>query len=207
MKRTVRVITISREYGSGGGAIARVLAQRLGWRLVDNALIEEIAKIAGVTAGVAERLDESVDPWFHRLTKELWRGGFEGSATRLLTNVFDADAMAALCRRVVTEAADIGQCVIVGRGGQCILQNHPDAFHVSVYATLADRIRRVRERNPTAMDPTALIAETDRRRASYIRRYFGHDWTNRHLYDLQICSSCGIEQAASIVLFAACLMP
>ena len=203
MDKPIRAITISREYGSGGGIIARILAHRLGWRLVDSALIDEIARIANVNPQIAARLDESVDPWFHRLTKALWRGGYEGSATFVLADVFDADAMVSLCQRIITEAAEIGQCVIVGRGGQCILQDRQDVFHVSVYAPLGQRIDRLRDRKPPGMDLAALAQETDRRRAAYIRRYFGQDWTDRHLYNLAICSSCGLERAASVIIQAA----
>jgi cytidylate kinase len=203
MDKPIRAITISREYGSGGGIIARILAHRLGWKLVDSALIDEIARIANVNPQVAARLDEAIDPWFHRLTKALWRGGYEGSATCELTDSFDADAMASMCRRVITEAVEIGQCVIVGRGGQCILQARQDVFHVSVYAPLAQKIERLRDRKPPGTDLAALAYETDRRRAAYVRRYFGQDWTDRHLYNLAICSGCGLERTASAIMQAA----
>ncbi len=203
MSVTIRAITISREFGSGGGSVARILAGRLQWRLVDAPVIEEIARVAHIQPQVAERLDECVDPWFHRMVKELWRGGYEGSATRVLTPVFDADAMAALWHRIIREAAEIGQCVIVGRGGQCILQNRRDVFHVSLYAPLNERVERLRDRYPGGTDLVSIAGETDRRRASYIRRHFGQDWTNRHLYNLLICSSIGIEQVAATILSAA----
>ncbi len=199
----IRVITIGREYGSGGGTIARLLAEQLGWRLVDNSLITEITQMAKINRELAQRYDESVDPWFYRLVKALWRGGYEGVATRLEADVFDADAMAALCHRVIREAADLGQCVTVGRGGQCILQAREDAFHVFVYAPLPERVRRLRERGEAQGDMEAVAEEMDRRRAAYIRRYFGQEWTNRHLYDLLVCSSTGVERAAATILCAA----
>lgn len=203
----IRVITISREYGSGGGTIARMLAERLGWRLVDNSLIDEIAKAANVKPALAERYDERVDPWFHGLVKALWRGGYEGVATTVESTTFDADAMAALCRRILEEAATIGNCITVGRGGQCVLQKRKDTFHVSVYAPIEERVARIRDRHPPGTDLEALAREIDRRRADYIRHYFGQDWTNRHLYDLLICSSIGLEAVASTILWAAGLAP
>jgi cytidylate kinase len=199
----IRVITISREYGSGGAAIARLIAERLGWKLVDNLLLTEIAKQAKVNHQLAERYDETVNPWFNRLMKALWAGGYEGVASTVNSADFDADAMVVLCRRVIEEAATIGSCVIVGRGGQCILQENADAFHVSVYAPLEERVQRLRERHPPGTDVAALADETDRKRAHYIRHYFGHDWTNRHLYDLSICSSMGLEAAVAAILCAA----
>lgn len=199
----IRVITISREYGSGGGTVARMLAERLGWRLVDQSLITEIARTAKVNPDVAKRFDESVDPWFHQLNKALWRGGYEGVATRVDSDLFDAEAMAALCRRVLEEAATIGNCVTVGRGGQCVLQKREDAFHVSIYAPMAERVQRIQDRIPAGKDPVAYARETDRKRAAFIQRFFGQDWTNRHLYDLMISSSIGLEAVTAVILVAA----
>ncbi len=199
----IRVITISREYGSGGGAVARMLAERLQWKLVDDALITEIATKAQVNPAIARRYDECVDPWFHRLMKALWRGGFVGAASRVEGELFDAETMARLWNRVIEETGAMGDCVIVGRGGQCILQNQEDAFHVAIYAPLEERVRRLREKLPPEADPEAAAIESDRRRAAYIRRYFGQDWTNRHLYDLAVCSSIGLERVAETILCAA----
>ena len=199
----IRAITISREYGSGGGSLAQILAEQLQWRLVDAALVQKIAEKARVDPSVAEQFDERVDPWFHRLNKALWLGGFEGMASRVEGEGFDADAMAALCRRVIEESAGLGSCIIVGRGGQCILQKRPDVFHVSLYAPLPERIKRLNERFPPGTNVAALAAETDRIRAAYIRHYHDVAWTDRHLYDLMICTTIGLHAAASIILLAA----
>jgi cytidylate kinase len=198
-----RAITISREYGSGGSLIANLLAMRLNWKLVDDSVVAELAAAADIAPDVAVRYDECVDPWFYRMVKAIWRGGYEGVATQPSTEAFDADAMATLWHRAIKEAADIGHCVIVGRGGQCILQEREDVFHVSVYAPLQNRVRLLREMFPGRNDYERLIEETDKRRAVYIQRYFGQDWTNRHLYDLMICSSIGFEEAANVILQAA----
>lgn len=202
-----RVITIGREYGSGGGTIAQILAGRLGWRLVDNSLIAEIAATAKVNPALIQRYDECLDPWFHRLVKALWRGGYEGVATRVEADMLDADAVAALWHGVIEEAAAIGNCVTVGRGGQCILQEREDAFHVFVYAPIQEKVQRLRDRGLTGENLEAVAEETDRRRAAYIRRHFGQDWTNLHLYDLMLCSRLGLEPAASTILCATGLSP
>ena len=203
----IRVITISREYGSGGGAIGRLLATRLNWKLLDASLIEEIAKAAEVDPSLAERYDEVTDPWFRRVVKALWRGGYEGAATTQIENdVVDADAIAGEWHRVILQSASIGQCIAVGRGGQCLLQDRGDTFHVSVYAPLKERMERIRQRVPPGADLAALARESDRKRAAYIQRHFGQDWTNRHLYNLMICSSMGLETACNAILCAAGLL-
>ncbi len=196
----IRAITIGGEYGSGREEIGRLLAEKLGWKLVDKSLIDEIARAAHVEPDVARRFDETVDPWLHRMQKALWHGGYEGVVSTTEAG-FDADAMAAATRPIIEQAAKQGQCVIVGRGAQCVLQQHDEVFHVFVYGPRKERIERVRRHDP-GRNAEALVEEWDQRRAQYIRRYFGCDWTNRHLFDLMVCSSMGEEAAAAAVVAA-----
>jgi cytidylate kinase len=196
-----RVITIGGEYGSGRGEIAARVANRLGWRLVDNCLIEEIARTARIKPEEARQLDEICDPWFHRLRKALWLGGFEGVATTAQPG-FDADALASIAQKIIEEAANNGRCIIVGRGAQCILQERRDAFHVFVYGPRRERIERVRKREEPGADAAELVDAWDRRREAYIRRHFAQDWKNNHLYHLMVCSSIGEEAAAEAILAA-----
>ena len=203
----IRLITISREYGSGGGAIGRLLATQLRWKLLDASVIDEIAKAAKIDPDFAERLDEVTDPWFRRVVKAVWQGGYEGAATGgVETQIVDADIIAAEWHRVIMESASIGHCVVVGRGGQCLLQDREDAFHVAVYAPLEERVDRLRHRLPAGTDCAALARDFDRKRAAYIFRHFGQDRTNRHLYDLMISSSMGIERACETILCGAGLL-
>jgi len=201
--REIRVITISREYGSGGGSLAEILARTLNWRLIDDALIARISEAASASPADVRSHEETVDPWFHRLLKVLWRGGFEGALARPETEPLDADAVALLWHRVIQESGAAGGCVTVGRGGQCLLKGRPDAFHVYVYAPLHERCNRLTGRERPGADLRTAAVERDRRRAAYIRHYFGEDWRDPHLYDLMLCSSIGLERAAELILLAA----
>ncbi len=197
----VRVVTITGESGSGRRDIGRRLAERLGWRLVDNALIEQIARTAHVDPSVAQRYDECLDPWFHSFQKALWRGGYEGSVAATDSDVLDADTVAGLARCVIEAEAQLGECIIIGRGSACILQDDPSAFHVFIYAPRSERIERARHEHP-AEDPDEWIDDIDRRRTLYIRRHFDQEWTNRHLYNMMICSSAGIEAVTDAIAAA-----
>jgi cytidylate kinase len=202
----VRAITISREYGSGGEVIARILGARLGWQVVDDALVAEVARSAHSSADAVRRREETVGPWFHRIGKALWRGGIVGAVARSEEEACDADGVARLWNRVIEESAGLGRCVVVGRGGQCLLQRHPDAFHVHVYAPMSERVERLQAREPAGTDLAAAALERDRRRATYIRHYFHQDWKNPHLYHLMLCSSIGLERAADTILCASGLL-
>jgi cytidylate kinase len=201
------VVTISREYGSGGGLIAETLGRRLGWNLVDKSLLAEVARRAQIDAGTAERFDERVDPWFHSLVKSLWRGGYEGVATSVDTNIIDSEAMARIAGEIIHEAASLGQCVIVGRGSQCILRNNKDAFHVSVFGLHSEKLQRLRERLGPDADVERVMDEMDHRRAAYINRFYGEDWKDRRLYHMVISSVLGLETVTDTILCAAGLTP
>jgi cytidylate kinase len=203
MAQMFQVITISREYGSGGTTLARSIAERLNWQVVDDPLVEEIARRAQVHPDVARRYDESVNPWFQRLIQSLWRGGFEGSASRVERVAFDADDMARLWAQVIRETAEMGKAIVVGRGGQCILRDRKDAFHVSLHAPIELRVENLRRTLQRDEGLAELAEDTDRRRAAHIQRYFGEDWKDFRLYHLVINASIGIDRAAQAVLAAA----
>lgn len=197
-----RVLTVSREYGSGGVFIARQAAEELGWRLLDSALIEAIVEKANVDPAVAKRYDEKVDPWLHRVSrKALWHGAFDSVAELGETDVFDARTMAMLTRRVIEEAAEMGGCVIVGRGGQCLLADREDAFHVFIHAPRKFRLKLLHERLGDRPDLEQAMEITDHERADYIRLNYNRDMYDRHLYDLMLNTRRGLETAARVVLY------
>jgi cytidylate kinase len=200
-----RALTIAREYGSGGAAIGRSISEQLGWKLLDRGFIESIARAAKVDPQLARRFDERTDSWLERLAHQgagLWRGAFEGAVIVTHPDFFDAETMAALARNLIQEAYQQGNCVIVGRGAQCVLQDRKDAFHVFVYAPWAERIARIRQRLPGQTDIEELIRSTDRQRADYIRTYFRCNWVDPHLYHLMICSGLGEDLVESTIIEA-----
>jgi cytidylate kinase len=196
-----RILTVAREYGSGGSAIARRVAQRLGWTLLDEALIDAIARAGEVGVETARRYDERVDSWWHRFHRDALRHtAIYAGANVADTVFFDATAMAGLTQRWIAKRAAKGNCVIVGRGAQCILQNHESAFHAFIYAPLAERIERVRRRVDACDDLEEYIRSIDHERARYIRTYFGCDWKDPHLYHMMITSQIGTEAAAGMII-------
>ncbi len=198
-----RVLTIAREYGSGGAVIGRNISEKLGWKLLDKVFIENIARAAKVDPQLARRFDERTDSWLERLGRQgLWRGAFEGVVVVSQPDFFDAETMAALARNMIEEAYQRGNCVIVGRGAQCVLQNRKDAFHAFIYAPWAERVTRIRQRLPSQTDVEELIRATDRQRADFIRTYFGCNWMDAHLYHLMICSGLGEDQVESTIIEA-----
>jgi cytidylate kinase len=197
-----RVVTVAREFGSGGAAIATRLAARLGYQLLDRTLIERIAAKARIAPDVAARLDEHIDPWVERLGRALWRGGFEAVAPVDERDVVDAERLASLSGRVIREAAGVGECVIVGRGSQCVLRDQPGVFHVFVYGPRDEKLARLRARLGPHRNVEAELEETDRERMAYVRRHYGESWLEPRLYHLMINSSLGEDAAIATIVAA-----
>src|ERR1700747_977480 len=130
----VNIITIEREYGCGGGDIAQLVANRLGWKLWDQRLTEEIARLANCPKAVVEVREERNDPLYYRLFKSFLRGSFEGSLNAYKLNLVDSESILKITERVVQHVAKTGNCVIVGRGSQHFLRTRPDIARLFLYA-------------------------------------------------------------------------
>lgn len=196
----IRTITIEREFGAGGATIARLLAERLGWTLWDQNLTAEIARLAHVDRAAVQRVDERCDSLFYRLMKTYMRGSFERSLPVNALDQFDADSMVAFMQRVIEQAADRGNSVIVGRGATYFLRNRPDAFHVFIYAPWEEKVRRVKATGKSEADSIELISTIDQERATFIQKYFSKEWPSRELYHLMINSKVGDELAVRAIV-------
>ena len=200
MNSMIRIVTIEREYGAGGSGIAQKLAERLKWKLWDQELTAEIARMARCDRSQVARMEERVDPLFYRLMKVFMRGSYERSLPVTGLEHLDADNMVVFMQRVIEGAAAAGDCVIVGRGSPYVLRNRPDAFHAFIYAPLEEKIRRVRELGKTQAEAGELVDSIDQERATFIKKYFNKDWPSRHLYHLMLNSAVGDDVVIATIL-------
>jgi cytidylate kinase len=196
----IKVITIEREYGCGGGEIAHRVAKRLDWKLWDQRLTEEIARLAHCPKAVVEGREERADPLYYRLFKSFMRGSYEGSINAPKLNLVDSETISRITRRVVEHAAEKGNCVIVGRGSQQFLQNRPDTLRVFLYAPRQSKIRRLIGRGKTQKEAEELVDSVDAERADFIKKYFSVEWPDRAIYHAMINTSCGDEATMRMIL-------
>jgi cytidylate kinase len=200
-----RLVTIEREYGCGAGTIAAQLARQLGWKLWDQLLTQEIARLANVEPSAVKRCDERMDSRLYRMAKTFWRGSYERSAP-LSGQVFDTDRMMSMMSEITAKIAQEGNAVVVGRGTPFFLRERPDAFHVFLYAPRAEKIRRICEDGCTENDAEDLVDTVDRERAAYIKHYFNADWPTRSLYHMMLNTAVGNEAVIKTILDTMCLM-
>jgi cytidylate kinase len=196
----VKIVTVEREYGSGGGEIAKLLATQLGWKLWDQLLTEEIARLANCPKAVVEVREERTDPLYYRLFKSFLRGSYEGSLNAHKLNVVDSESILKITERVVQHAAKTGNSVIVGRGAQHFLRNRPDTLRVFLYAPRENKVRRLLARGKSETEAQQLVDTVDHERADFIQRYFRVEWPDRAVYHSMINTAIGDEAVVHTIM-------
>jgi len=196
----IRVITIEREYGCGGGAIAQKVADRLGWKLWDQLLTCEIARLANCAQSEVEFREERVDPLYYRLFKSVLRGSFEGSLNLHRLKLLDADSIQRITRQVTEKAAAAGSCVILGRGSQHFLQDRQDTLRIFLYAPTREKVARLRAEGIEESQAEDLVNTVDKERAAFIEKYFHMEWPNRSIYHAMMNTAFGDEKVIHTIL-------
>jgi cytidylate kinase len=198
----IRIITLDREYGSGGNVIAAKVAERLGWKLWDQLLTDEIARRMDCACGEVKEHEEKRDPAFYRLLKSFMRGSFEGSLNARRLKMVDTDCVREVLQQIVPEIAEAGNCVIVGRGSAYYLGTRTDTFHVFVYAPFEERVLRLRSTGKSEKEASELAETVDRERADFVKQYFDIEWPDRHRFHLMVNSGMGEDVAIETILDA-----
>lgn len=181
----MKIITISREFGSGGRSIGRKVAEKLGIPFYDKELVDQVALESGFAPKYVEEHGEHA-PGLSRLAYAFAPQGVPGVMNGLST----ADFLWNIQCNVILQLADKGACVIVGRNADYILKDHPDCLHVFVHADTkyrADRI--VRLYGESEKSPEARLSEKDKRRKVNYHHYTGRTWGQAQNYDLCLSSS------------------
>lgn len=202
----MRAITISREYGSGGGEVGRQLAERLGWKLVDHEVAEQVARALNVSEAEADAHDEQADNLIMRmltnLSENLAPVSFPVQSTVELISPEEYDEAR---RKVVETAVARGQVVIIGRGAQVLLAGRRDVLHVRIIAPLEQRIAYVMRRE--GLDHAKAqhrIQTKDRARARFLNTVHQRNPSDEHLYDIVI-NTAVIELGDVVELLALAL--
>jgi cytidylate kinase len=196
----IKTVTIEREYGSGGGEIAQLVSNHLGWKLWDQLLTEEIARLAECPKAVVQLREERTDPLYYRLFKSFLRGSYEGSLNAYKLNLVDSESILKITERVVQRAAKKGNSIIVGRGSQQFLRDRHDTLRVFLYAPREDKVRRLMARGKSQKYAEQLVDTVDRERIDFLRKYFRVEWPDRAVYHTMINTAIGEQAVLKIIL-------
>lgn len=183
----MQAVTISREYGSGGGEIAARLARMLGWRLLDHEAVVQVAQELGISVTDAEAQDEHVESLGMRLLNGLSLIQPPMSNVVQMLPIRNDHLYHEAMRKVVEKALATGHVVIVGRGSQVLLKNRRDILHARAVAPLAQRITYVMQRESLNHDQAlARIRYKDSGHVRYLQTQYHQDPANPLLYDIVV---------------------
>lgn len=196
------IITISREYGAGGSEVAQRVAKTLGWRLVDNEVVDRVAEEAGLPPEEVARKEERAPGFLERLTRALARAApelFPRSPERVPEP--EEATIVRVTERVVEQLAAGDHVVVVGRAASAVLSKR-DAVHVKVVAPKPVRIRRAMTRLGSGeVEALRVLEETDAARARYHKQYYGRDWYDAANYHMVLnTESLGLEGTARLIV-------
>jgi cytidylate kinase len=201
------LITISREYGAGGAEVARLVAEALGWRLVDNELLDRIAARAGLSPDDVKDREERVPGFVERLARTLVAATPElfppPQAEGTVPKLQEID-LVRITESVVAEVASEGRVVLVGRAAAAVLASERDALHVRLVAPKEFRINAVANRlGIPPGEAEKILEETDRARARYHRQYYQRDSRDPVGYHMVLnTAALGVDGAARLVVAA-----
>lgn len=191
------VITISRQYGSGGHAVGEAIAKRLGVEFYDSKLIDLTAEESGFTKEYVKKHEQ-------KLSNSLLYKLYKQNYAYINEAVPPQDMLFMVQTRVIRDLATKSSCVIVGRCADYILKGHPNCFNVFVHASDAFRISRViTEYGADPEDARREMERKDRERMNYNEHYTGRKWADLKDYDLTVESSLfGIDITAAMIIDA-----
>lgn len=196
LNMTKRIITISRQFGSGGRSIGKALAQRLGWKYYDKELVEEVALESGFDAGYVEEHGESA-PAASAFAYAFTQPGVPG----VMRGMSATDFLWCIQREVVLKLADKEPCVIVGRNADYILRDRDDVLNAFIYADKAYRADRiVRLYGESEKSPEQRLNTKDKKRAVNYKHYTGQDWGDARNYHIALNSGLLGEEACVKIL-------
>lgn len=200
MMENKMIITIGRQYGSGGFEIGQKLAEELGVNLYDKEMLKRAAKESGLCEELFEAHDEkATNSFLYSLVMDTYTMGYSAAGYaempinhRVFLAQFDT----------IKKIADEGPCVMVGRCADYALEDYKNVVNVFIYADMEQRIRRIaQEYDLTNAKAKDIITKTDKKRASYYNYYTNKEWGDAKGYDLCINSGkLGIYGTVKVIM-------
>ena len=191
------VITVGRQYGSGGREIGTMLAEKLGIAYYDDMLLKEAAKESGLCEDLFRSFDERPKSFLYSIAMDPY--SFSMNSVTARGNIEQQVYLATY--ETIKKLADKGPCVLIGRCADYALKDRDDVINIFITAPLENRIERVAKRNDISLEEAKdRIKKTDKSRASYYNYYSSKDWGEAKSYDLCIDSSLlGIEGTVELL--------
>ncbi|MFH1060361.1 MAG: cytidylate kinase-like family protein [Pseudomonadota bacterium] len=195
------VVSISRQYGAGGRIMGEKIAEKLGYRLVDRAILTEVAHKAGVSVRSVQDVEQEAGGLLSRLVNELVKASPYVRNLPDYSATFDEEAYRAFLKKVIGEMAGQGNLVVVGRGSQLILRDTPGVVRVLLVASEEDRIERLMRHYKLDREHAEQVARREeKKRLAFLRAFAAGEPDDPSLYHLVINTSLvKLDLAADLV--------
>ena len=197
------IVTISRQYGSGGSEVAERVATALGWHLYDNAMVFEVARRLGMSTEEVSAREERVPSLPERIASAMALGVPEVMPTVAdLATEPSEERIVEVTKKVIEEAVQAGPAVLVGRGAQCMLAARTDALHVFCYAPPDALVSYViTNLGMSPEDARRIVADKNHQREQYVKRYWKRNWRDVANYHLCVNTAwLGLDGAAEAIV-------
>lgn len=207
-KRAQILVTVSREYGSGGRVVGLAVAEKLGAEFVDSLLVDEVARRLQLPSEVVQSWDERREGVILRLLRAMQAAHPEYTSplgTEVVAGGPDPDRVGVVVQEVIREEALSPRAVVVGRGASLVLAAHPRALHVRLVAPRADRNANIAERRGiSAEEASREVERRDRERIDWVKHHFGADPRDPLHYAMVLnTGQLGYEGAVDVIVRAA----
>ncbi len=197
------VVTISRQFGSGGAYVGREVARRLGLQYADRDILARAAQTLNVGTDDVEPLEERVRGFWERLGTLFAQASPDAPYLALPQVSVSGSELFAVEREIIETLAEHGGAVIVGRGAAHILSGRPDVIRVFLHAPFSMRVAlAIKEYELTDRElAEAMVRSSDAQRARFVRTLTGRDWCDATLYDVSLnTATAGLERAVDLVI-------
>lgn len=194
---TNRIITISREFGSGGHTIGQLVSEKLGIAFYDKELVRQVAEKSGYSSDFVEEHGE----YAPTTSSFLFNLAFSANWSKMTDGLSPADQLYILQNNIIRELADEGPCVIVGRCANYVLKERDDVLNVFIYASKEARAKRIVEKyGDNGVKPETRVKKKDEQRRVYYKHYTGEEWGDAKNYHISLDSErLGIETCAQVI--------
>ncbi|MCF8067851.1 MAG: cytidylate kinase-like family protein [Desulfobacterales bacterium] len=195
------VLTVSRQFGAGGKTLSKLVAEKMNYTFVDEEIIQLVAEKARVSTNWVESIEKEAGGKLHKFLSGLVPKSF---VERILDDdrgYIDEEIYVDALQSVITKIAETDNSVILGRGGQYILRDREDTFHIILMADKDDRVRFMEKHyNLSPSQALQTVNGNDKRRMNLYRKFGREDYNSPHLYHLVLnTSKLSIEKAVELV--------
>ena len=196
------VITISRQFGAGGLTLGKMVAEKFGYTFADTEIIKMVAEMANVSTNFVETIEKEAGGKFSKFISKTVSKPLVGRILKDERGYIDEEIYLDYLVLIIAQMADDGDVVILGRGSQYILNDHPDAYHILLINTFEDRVKFMQDNYDLSQNRAVhVVKNEDKRRLNLYKKLGKTDYDNPDLYHLVLnMGRISLDKASELIV-------